>query len=181
MVVVLLTGCAIAGPAAFWIAGTDEKVPSYGPSMLPTLSSTEPLDIDFEAYETREPRLEEIVALQGPPNPAIAVCARPHRGSPCGAPAGEYGDEFLIKRIVAGPGDEIAIALDGRAILNGTRLEEPYIRPCRRVDGCGLPVPATIPPGHWFVMGDNRRNSTDSRFWGPVPLSALEGQVLLDN
>jgi signal peptidase I len=181
IVVGLLTACAVLGPAAFWVFGRDEKVPSYGPSMLPTLRGVEPVNIDFDAYDRRAPRLEDIVALQGPPVAAMAVCAQPRRGSPCGTPAGEYGGEHLIKRIVAGPGDTIAIARDGRAIRNGARLEESYIRPCRRLDGCALPRPATIPPGHWFVMGDNRRNSTDSRFWGPVPHSALEGRVVVGN
>jgi signal peptidase I len=180
IVVALLTGCAIAGPAAFWLFGRDERLPSYGPSMLPTLRGVQPLEIDYDAYDRRTPRLEDIVALQGPPDAALAACARPRRGSPCSTPAGEYGGEYLIKRIVAGPGDAIAIARDGSAIRNGARLEEPYIRRCRTIDRCTLPLAATIPPGHWFVMGDNRRNSTDSRFWGPVPHSALEGRVVLD-
>jgi signal peptidase I len=179
--VALLTICAVLGPAAFWIFGRDEKVPTYGPSMLPTLGAFEPLDIDFEAYARAEPRLEDIVALQGPQEAATAVCSRPHRGSPCGTPAGDYGGEFLIKRIVAGPGDTIAIGVDGRAIRNGERLAEPYVRPCRRVDRCAFPRPAAVPPGHYFVLGDNRRNSSDSRYWGPVPLSAIEGRVVLEN
>jgi signal peptidase I len=180
VVVALLTACAVAMPAAFWLFGRDERVPTYGPSMLPTLRGTEPLEIDFEAYDRARPRLEDIVALQGPRNAPVAVCSRPRRRSPCGSPAGEYG-EFLIKRIVGGPRDTIAIRADGRAIRNDEPLAEPYVRRCRPLDHCALPRPIAVPPGHYYVLGDNRRNSTDSRFWGPVPRSALEGRVLLEN
>jgi signal peptidase I len=181
-VVIVLTALAILAPGAFWFFGRDERLPSYGPSMLPTLRGSEPLEIDFEAYDRRAPRLEEIVALQGPEQAATSGCSgeRDPR-SPCGTPSGTYGDEFLIKRIVAGPGDSIAIGSDGRAIRNGMRLAEPYVRRCRRADRCALPRPITVPPDHYFVLGDNRRNSTDSRYWGPVPLSAVDGRVLLDN
>jgi signal peptidase I len=181
VVVALLAACAVLGPAAFWLFGRDEKLPTYGPSMLPTLGEAEPLEIDYDAYDRARPRLKDIVALQGPQQAATLECVHPSRGSPCAIPAGEYGGEFLIKRIVAGPGDTIAIAADGRAIRNGERLAEPYVRRCRTSDLCTLPRPAAIPPGHYFVLGDNRPNSTDSRYWGPVPASAIEGRVVLDN
>jgi signal peptidase I len=181
VVVAILAACAVLGPVAFWFFGRDEKLPPYGPSMLPTLGEAEPLDIDFEAYDRARPRLEDIVALQGPQEAATLACAKPLNGSPCAKPAGDYGGEFLIKRIVAGPGDTISIRADGRAIRNGGRLAEPYIRPCRARDLCALPRPAAIPPGHYYVLGDNRRNSTDGRYWGPVPLTVIEGRVVLQS
>jgi signal peptidase I len=181
-VVVLLAVCAIAGPAAFWLFGRDERVPSYGPSMLPTLRGTSPLDVDFDAYQGASPRRGQIVALQGPAETGTGLCPGGlRRRSPCPTPSTEYGDLFLIKRVVAGPGDTIAIARDGRAILNGRRLAERYVRPCRPVDLCALPRPIRVPGGHFFVLGDNRRNSTDSREWGPVQEAAIDGRVMLDN
>jgi signal peptidase I len=180
-VVVVLTACAVLLPAGFWLFGRDDRIPSYGPSMLPTLRGSEPLDIDFEAYDRAAPSLEDIVALQGPRSTSITGCRGGRRPlSPCGTPAGTYGEMFLIKRIVAGPGDTIAVARDGRVIRNGTPLPEPYVRRCVRFDRCAMPRPITVPAGHYFVLGDNRPNSTDSRYWGPVPRFALDGRVETD-
>ena len=83
-------------------------------------------------------------------------------------------DLNFIKRVVAGPGDTLSIQ-DGHVILNGKPQEEKFIRPCDSGEECTFPVPITIPPGHWFMMGDNRGESDDSRFWGPVPTAWIIG------
>jgi signal peptidase I len=54
-------------------------------------------------------------------------------------------------------------------ILNGKRQKEPFIRECLPESPCDYPGEITVPAGHWFMMGDNRGESDDSRFWGPVP------------
>jgi signal peptidase I len=83
----------------------------------------------------------------------------------------------FIKRVVGVPGDKIYIK-GGHVYRNGRRESDGYIsRSCESSDGrgCNFTTPITIPPGHWFMMGDNRGESDDSRFWGPVPRSWIIG------
>jgi signal peptidase I len=109
-------------------------------------------------YHFRDPKRGEIVVFDTPP----AAAQR------CGA-----GGTF-VKRIVGLPGD-LWEERDGFVFINGRKLEEPYLQPTRR-DGQTYPA-RKIPPGQYFMMGDNRSQSCDSRIWGPVPRENLIGQV----
>lgn len=96
----------------------------------------------------------------------------------------------FVKRCVGLPGDVVEIAAK-RLYVNGEAVDEPYVRhddprtyprslllPERfsRRDNFG---PLTVPPAHYFCLGDNRDNSNDSRFWGPLPRSLVKGRALL--
>jgi signal peptidase I len=89
------------------------------------------------------------------------------------------GQPDLIKRIVAVGGDTIAMAGDGRFTVNGRRIDEPYLTESNRRTQPGRLLPYKVPRGTVFVMGDNRNNSGDSRFNGPVAVSAIVGKAFV--
>ena len=84
----------------------------------------------------------------------------------------------FIKRIVAGPGDTLSIR-DGHPVVNGVMAKEDFINPCAPGEDCSFPKTITIPPNDYFMMGDNRGSSDDSRFWGPVPRDWIIGDAFL--
>ena len=67
---------------------------------------------------------------------------------------------------------------NGHPVVNGVeKTDEPYTMPCGSAPACNLPQTITIPPDHYFMMGDNRGASDDSRFWGPVPRDWIIGKA----
>src|SRR3954453_8632380 len=95
----------------------------------------------------------------------------------CSRPTPKKSSQNFVKRIVAGPGDTLSVR-NSHPVVNGIeKTDEPYIRPSTTCAVCNLPKAITIPPGHYFMMGDNRGESADSRFWGPVPESWIIGVV----
>ncbi|HEY2602754.1 MAG TPA: signal peptidase I [Thermoleophilaceae bacterium] len=95
---------------------------------------------------------------------------------PCPTPTPKQADTNFIKRIIGLPGDHLKV-IKGRAYINGRELNEPYIRPDPSCPICNEPREITIPPGHFFMMGDNRGQSDDSRDWGPVPKGWIIGKA----
>jgi len=94
----------------------------------------------------------------------------------CPRPGSTPADATFIKRVVARPGDHLKI-VDGVPIVNGRRVEGDWQTiPC---PSCDYPTAITVPPDDYFVMGDNRPNSDDSRFWGPVPRDWIIGKAVL--
>lgn len=181
LIATAIVGVLLAAVAIWaWIEVVeDDELPTRGPSMRPTLTGPASVDIDTDAYDSATPEVGDVVVLQAPVGVRTESCGAPRRfDSPCAEPKLPYSNLRLLKRIVAGPGDSIAFAPDGTAIRNGERAEEPYIRPCPR-GTCGLSRPIDVPDGYYFVAGDNRPDSSDSRYWGPVPEEAIDGRVLL--
>jgi signal peptidase I len=108
----------------------------------------------------------------------IVVFSHPSRDHCPGPPDGD-----LVKRVIALPGQAIYSSA-GRIYVNGRRLAERYLP---RPDPLGPPIPDAsrrhpyrVPPGEFYVLGDNRSDSCDSRYWGPIKGTSIVGQVVLD-
>jgi signal peptidase I len=153
------------------------RIPSE--SMVPTLEIGQRVLVNRIGARFGEPDVGDVVVFHPPvgaergnecgggPPPDGQVCAQPTR---------DRADVNFIKRIVAGPGDELTID-GGRVILNGEPQDESFAEPCGGGEGCDFPREVTIPAGHYFMMGDNRGSSDDSRFWGPIPEEWIIGDA----
>ena len=172
LIVVVAVGLAIA-IQAFIVK--PYKIPSE--SMLPTLSVGQRVLVNRLGNDFSDPHIGEIVVFHPPQgavdqNPACGVAVV--NGQICPEPTTREASVNFIKRVVAGPGDTISIR-DGHVVRNGKLQTEPFIAPCGGGPACNYQTPITVPAGHWFMMGDNRGMSDDSRFWGPVPRSWIIG------
>lgn len=134
-----------------FIGGTIEV---QGESMSPTLRSGDTYLMNRWTGRFRPPQRGEFVIIHDP----------------------GYED-LAIKRVVAVEGERVEIQ-DAGVFINGTRLKEPYLTPgTRTFPAKGLTASLTIPKGHFFVLGDNRGNSVDSRFYGPISRDRVVGLV----
>ena len=123
-----------------------------GLSMAPTLEDRDRLIVNKLVYEIGDPRPGDIVMLYYPLNP----------------------EKMFVKRVIAKEGDMVRI-VDGRVYVNDVPLHDEYVpEEFRSHDDWG---PTVIQQGYYFVMGDHRNNSSDSRHWGPVPKKYIVGKV----
>jgi signal peptidase I len=160
------------------------RIPSG--SMEPTLQVGQRVLVNRIGMNFSDPHVGEILVFHPPVGAEQEECGpTPHvvklDGAACSSPVPheETGTNF-IKRVVGGPGDEIYIR-EGHVFRKAAgkgefkRESDSYIRACGSSQECNFPTPIKIPPGHWFMMGDNRGESDDSRFWGPVPTGWVIG------
>jgi signal peptidase I len=125
-----------------------------GMSMAPTLQDQDRLIVNKLAYRLHDPQVGDIVMLYYPLKP----------------------EKSFVKRVIAEEGDQVRI-VDGRVYRNDVLIDDSYVPPeYRSHDDWG---PQVIPEGYYFVMGDHRNNSSDSRHWGFVPKKYIIGKVQL--
>ena len=153
------------------------RIPS--PSMEPTLSIGQRI---LTNRLINHPSVGDIVVFHPPhgADPAMPVCGDLKQGAgqsqACDVPTTQESSQTFVKRVVAGPGDTIYI-LNGHVYRNGVREKDPYIEPCNGLGACDFPGTITVPQGDYYMMGDNRGASDDSRFWGPVPKAWIIGKA----
>ncbi len=149
------------------------RIPSE--SMVPTLEVNQRVLVNRIGNNFSDPEIGDVMVFHPPEGASSARCGvQVSEGQLCPRPTREKADVNFIKRVVAGPGDRISID-NGHVIRNGKRSREEFARPCGGGDECDYPTEITIPAGHYFMMGDNRGASDDSRFWGPVPREWIIG------
>ncbi|MEA2446179.1 MAG: signal peptidase [Thermoleophilales bacterium] len=143
------------------------RIPSE--SMEPTLIVGERVLVDRVSPRFSDPARGDIVVFKPPKGADQDVCGAPQQrpDQACSMPTPDRSNTNFIKRVVGVPGDHLKV-LKGRVYIDGKLQKEPFIKPSESCDTCNLPREITIPPGQFFMMGDNRGNSDDSRVWGPV-------------
>jgi signal peptidase I len=158
------------------------RIPSG--SMLPTLHINQRVLVDRIGSHFSSPHVGDIIVFHPPKNYAQG-CVNPGQGQnqsgqdgskPCAVPETQESPETFIKRVVAVGGDRISI-VNGHVIRNGIHEKDSYTIPCDGAGSCNFPGTITIPRGDYYMMGDNRPDSEDSRFWGPVPKSWVIGKA----
>jgi signal peptidase I len=128
-------------------------------SMVPTLQLGDRLVVEKISYRLHPPQRLDIAVFKVPPQLQQD---------------GYRSDQAFIKRVIGIPGDRIAIQ-HGRLYVNEQPLTEPYIAELPKIEE--LPT-VTVPPRQLFMMGDNRNNSNDSRYWGFLPLENVIGKAI---
>ena len=150
-------------------------------SMLPQLQVNDRVVVSKLAYKLHDPRRGDIVVFD---EPARFRTPEPEKGNPASRAlhwllervgvVPPSTDEF-IKRVVGLPGETVE-GRDGRILINGRQLVEPYL-PTGTTTGTFGPI--TVPPGSLWVMGDNRSNSADSRFFGTIAQDTVVGRAVV--
>jgi signal peptidase I len=136
-------------------------------SMVPTLDVGDRIFVQKAFFTWHDVRQGDIV-----------VFTRPPRDTDCGG----TDESDLVKRVIALPGQTI-YSSGNDIYVDGRRLQEPYLP---RIDPLGPPIPGAtrqvpfhVPPGEFYVMGDNRQISCDSRYWGPIKGTSIVGKAVL--
>ncbi|MGH2502010.1 MAG: signal peptidase I, partial [Ktedonobacterales bacterium] len=122
-----------------------------GPSMTPTLLNGEYILVNKADYFAHGPQRGDVIVFKFPKDTS----------------------RDFVKRVIGLPGDTVVTTGDGSVTVDGVALVEPYVND--HINDSGQTW--TLGPGQYFVMGDNRGDSYDSRDWGPVPLADILGKA----
>lgn len=164
--------------AVLWALSLVKPYQVSSGSMAPTAIVGQRIVADHLRDDSWNPKVGEIIVFKAPggaENGASHECGSERSpGTACLVPLRGRTHTSFVKRVVGAPGDRIEIN-DGHVIRNGQAADEPFVGFCEE-EICNL-APFTVPAESFFVMGDNRGDSSDSRFWGPVPRAQIIGRV----
>lgn len=156
------------------------EIPSA--SMEPTLHINQRILVDRIGSHFSTPHVGDIYVFHPP---ASETCANPAEGennagqdgqAACDVVQKRESTQTYVKRVVGLPGDRLSIH-NGHVVRNGVQEKDSYTISCDGGGECTFPRTITVPKGDYYMMGDNRPDSLDSRFWGPVPKAWLIGKV----
>ena len=145
------------------------RIPSA--SMETTLHCAKPGQACLGSASDRVIALRLAYTFGSPERGQIVVFRTPASASSCGR---NDGGATFVKRLIGLPGDHV-VERNGYVFINGNQLDEPYVTPANRDHEVGS---WHVSPAHYFLLGDNRADSCDSRDWGSVPRSNLVGPVI---
>ena len=179
---VILVAIGLALGIQAWIV-KPYKIPSG--SMEPTLAIGQRILVDRLGMHFGSPQIGEIMVFHPPAD--YTSCADANQGEnggdvfqkqACDVQQQKEASVTFVKRVVGLPGDHLRI-IGGRVIRNGKPEAElaPFTEDCKGNPVCNFPKTIIVPKGDYYMMGDNRHDSEDSRFWGPVPRKWLIGKV----
>ncbi len=154
------------------------KIPSL--SMAPTLVKGQRVLVNRIGNRFSDPQRGQIIVFHPPLGAdrklAATQCGAPRpAGQLCAVATQGRSSQTFIKRVVGLPGDRIALK-GGHVVRNGKPMSEPYAQSCALPECNGSVI--TVPPGSYYLLGDNRDASDDSRFWGPVRSEWLIGRAI---
>lgn len=158
------------------------RIPSG--SMEPTLAIGQRVLVNRIGMRFGDPSVGDIVVFHPPAgadDSSNPQCGNPSQGlgssQPCATATSQRSGETFIKRVVGVGGDQLQIR-DGHVYRNGRREPDAFTNPCGNGQGCTFQGTITVPDGSFYMMGDNRGQSDDSRFWGPVPKKWIIGTAI---
>jgi signal peptidase I len=178
VIVVIALGLAL-GIQAFIVK--PYRIPSG--SMLPTLHVQQRVLVNRIGTHFGSPSVGDIVVFHPPKD--YGRCADQNEGQndagsgnsrACDVAQSAASSETFIKRVVGLPGDVLSIR-GGHVFRGGVRENDGYIAQCGGGGACDFPATIVVPRGDYYMMGDNRGASDDSRFWGPVRKSWIIGRA----
>ena len=153
-------------------------------SMEPTLHIGQRILVDRIGDDLSGPKLGQVWVFHPPVSETCADASEGLNSSDdkhpqaCDVVGSRESRQTYVKRVVGLPGDRLSIR-NGHVYRNGARERDSYTIPCEGGGECWFPETFTVPPGDYYMMGDNRPDSLDSRFWGPVPRAWMIGNAFL--